>query len=130
MQKLIMVALMTFSATAAAGYHYAPEVYASTTRYHRMTYSSAWGTLAGAAASSDENQYIGCTTSSYTYDGVSTNYGYCVAVDADWNSATCYTDDPAQMAAIAAINSTSYVLFSATDGVCTYVSTNNTSWTL
>jgi hypothetical protein len=34
------------------------------------------------------------------------------------------------MAAIAAINSTSYVLFSATDGVCSYVSTNNTSWTL
>ena len=67
MQKLVMVALMTFSAAASAGYHYAPEVYASTTRYHRMTYPSAWGTLAGAAASTDENQYIGCTTSSYTY---------------------------------------------------------------
>ena len=130
MQKLIMVALMSFSGAASAGYHYAPEVYASTSRVRHTWYSSAWGTLAGAAASSDENQYIGCTTSSYTYDGVSTNYGYCVAVDADWNSATCYTDDPAQMAAIAAINSTSYVLFSATDGVCTYVSTNNTSWTL
>ena len=68
--------------------------------------------------------------SSYTYDGVSTNYGYCVAVDADWNVASCYTEDPAQMAAIAAINASSYVLFSATDGVCSYVSTNNTSWTL
>ena len=130
MQKLIMVALMTFSAAASAGYHYAPEVYASSYRYHRTWYSTGYGSLAGAAASSDDSQYIGCTTTSYSYDGTTTNYGYCVAFDADWNSASCYTADPSLIDAIAAVNSSSLVTFSATDGVCTYIGTNNTSWSL
>ena len=130
MQKLIMVALMAFSATAAAGYHYAPEVYASSYRYHRTWYSTGYGSLAGAAASSDDSQYIGCSTTSYNYDGITSNYGYCVAVDADWNSATCYTDDPSLIAVIAAVNASSQVTFSATDGVCTYIASSNTSWSL
>ena len=130
MQKLIMAALLTFSTAATAGWHYAPEVYASSYTYRRTTYSNGYGSLSGAAASSDDSQYISCSTSSYVYDDVASYYGFCVAVDKDWNSASCYTTDAGLINSIASVNSTSIVSFAATNGVCTNVYNSNTSTAL
>jgi hypothetical protein len=131
MQKLVLVALATFSTAATAGYHYAPEVYAGWSRFRRVTYSWGYGSLAGAAASADENQYIDCSTSKFVYEGsTDTTYGYCVAVDKDWNSGGCYTNDPEMVAVIQSINAASNVSFNATDGVCTYVAVANGSFSL
>ena len=121
MQKLAMVALMSLSTAALAGSHWAPEVTVYTYKYHHKWYSFADGSLAGAAASADANQWIGCSTYRYVADGSDFHYGFCSAIDADYNSTGCFTDDPAMIEIIASVNATSQVNFASIDGVCTSV---------
>jgi hypothetical protein len=93
-------------------------------------YSFADGSLAGAAASADDNQWIGCSTYRSNADGSDFQFGYCSAVDADSISTGCYTDDLAMIAIISTIESTSQLNFTATDGVCTSIYVDHTSGTL
>ncbi len=131
MQKLITVALMTLSTAALAGDHYAPDVYAYWDTFHRVTYTSGYGSVAGAAASSDRRQYISCSTSKYAYEGgVAGRYGYCLAVDADNNVASCFTEDADMIDVMASLNETSLISFAGTDGVCTGVYISNGSQAL
>ena len=130
MQKLAMVALMSLSSAALAGSHWASEVTVSTFKYHRKWYSFADGSLAGAAASADDNQSINCSAYRYAADGSEYHYGFCSAVDADYTSVGCYTVDAAMIAIISSINETSHVNFAAIDGTCSSVYVAQSSATL
>src|SRR5687767_2716680 len=65
----------------------------------------AEGQLAGARASSDGNQYIGCSTWAKDdlpgQDGGGSRQGICYATDARGVSGFCLTSDPALLAVIA-----------------------------
>ena len=130
MQKLAMLALMSLSSAALAGSHWAPEVYVYTFQYHHKWYSYADGSLAGAAASADERQSISCSAYRYVADGSDFHYGFCTAIDADYNAAACFTDDAAMIEIISSVNETSHVNFSAIDGVCTSVYLSQSAATL
>jgi hypothetical protein len=130
MQKIAMLALMSLSTAALAGSHWAPEITIYTYKYHHKWYSFADGSLVGAAASADDNQWIGCSTYRYIADGSDFNYGFCSAVDADYNSTGCYTEDAAMIAIIASVTATSRVNFAAIDGACTSVYVDQSSGTL
>jgi hypothetical protein len=130
MRKLAAVAFMSLSSAALAGTHWAPEVSVYKWRDHHKLYSFADGSLAGAAASADDNQWIGCSTYRSDADGSDFQFGFCSAVDADAHSTGCYTDDLAMIAIIATIDSTSSLNFTATDGVCASIYVDHTSGTL
>jgi cellulase/cellobiase CelA1 len=121
MKKIAIVALMALSTAAIAGDHYAPKVSVYSSTYHHVVYGSGSGSLTGASDSPDDVQYITCTTAKYSYDGTTQNYGFCVATDKDWNSASCYTEDTEQIAIIHSIGAQSEFGFSAIDGMCTQV---------
>jgi hypothetical protein len=131
MQKLAFVVLASLSTAALAGDHYAPEVFAYSDTFRRVLYTSGYGSVAGAAASDDRRQYISCSTSKYSYEGgVSGRYGYCLAVDADNNVASCVTQDAEMIEVMASINETSLISFAGTDGECTGVYVSNSSQAL
>ena len=121
MQKLAMVALMTLSTVALAGDHYTPVVHVTSYTYRRVTYGGAYGSLVGASQSHDDVQYITCTTSKYNYDGVTQHYGFCVGVDKNFDSASCYTEDPDMIAIIHSMGEQTEFGFSGIDGMCTNV---------
>jgi hypothetical protein len=86
----------------------------------------AEGQLAGARASVDGNQYIGCSTWAKdelpNQDGGTFRQGICYATDARGVSAFCLTSDPALLAVIATLQGDSLVNFNwNTSGVCIQV---------
>jgi hypothetical protein len=121
MQKLAFVMLATLSTAAIAGDHYTPVVHVTSYTYHHVTYGSGYGSLVGASQSHDDLQYITCTTSKYNYDGVTQFYGFCVAVDKNFDSASCYTEDTDMIDIIHSMGEQTEFGFSAIDGMCTNV---------
>ena len=121
MQRIALVALMTLSTAAIAGDHYRPKVRVYSSTYDGVTYSSGYGSLTGASASPDDVQYITCTTYKYDYDGTTQHYGFCVATDKDWNSASCYTEDGDMIDIIHSMGQQTEFGFSSIDGQCTSV---------
>ena len=90
----------------------------------RHYYSYGYGTISGALASTDEYQQIGCGS----YSGYGYTYGYCWAVDASYNYASCVTDaDHDFMDQISMLNDLSYIMFTSEDGYCTSVYVYNSS---
>jgi hypothetical protein len=98
---------------AVAGQKYDYPVAVST------TYAYAGGSMGTARNSSDTNQGISCTVSG----SISNTSVSCSAVDANGNSAYCYTPNSGQMAqAVAAVSSDSYIFFEwDSNGACTFV---------
>jgi hypothetical protein len=127
MQKLVLFALATFSTAAGAGYHYWPEVSATFSKHHHHTYAIGYGSLTGAASSTDENQSINCSASSRFDDPDTSVFGLCIAVDKDGYSVSCYTTDLAMIAPMLSVNESSLISFEATDGICDLVSITNGS---
>jgi hypothetical protein len=86
----------------------------------------AEGQLAGARASSDGNQYIGCSTWAKDdlpgQDGGGSRQGICYATDARGVSGFCLTSDPALLAVIATLQGDSLVNFNwNASGACIQV---------
>ena len=122
MRKIaLLAALVGLSSVAVAGDHYRPKVHVSSFTYDGVTYGGAWGSLSGASASVDDTQYITCTTSKYNYDGTTQFYGFCVGVNKDFDSASCYTEDTDMIAIIHSMGEQREFGFSAIDGMCTNV---------
>ena len=122
MRRIAMLAtLVGLSSVAIAGDHYRPKVHVWSSSYDGVTYGSAYGSLSGASASVDDTQYITCTTSKYNYDGTTQFYGFCVGVNKDFDSASCYTEDTDMIAIIHSMGEQTEFGFSAIDGMCTNV---------
>jgi hypothetical protein len=117
----MLAALVGLSSVAIAGDHYRPRVHVTSYRYDGVTYGSAYGSLTGASESPDDMQYITCTTSKYNYDGVTQFYGFCVAVDKNFDSASCYTEDTDMIDIIHSMGEQTEFGFAAIDGTCTNV---------
>src|SRR4030095_16416365 len=90
MRNLIVLAVLAFSTTASAGYHYAWEVYTSVYEYRGHVQSNGFGSVAGALASADEWQFIDCAVTSYLWGGTPTTTGVCSAADAAGALAVCF----------------------------------------
>lgn len=119
----LLAAVATFgvSASVTAGVRETARtvVVNQTTRF-------AQGHLAGARASSDGAQYIGCSTWAKddlpNQDGGTYRQGICYATDARGVSAFCMTSDPALLAVIATLQGDSLVNFNwNASGVCIQV---------
>ena len=122
MRKIaVLAALVGLSSVAIAGDHYRPKVHVTSYRYDGVIYSSAYGSLSGASGSPDDTQYITCTTSKYNYDGTTQFYGFCVGVNKDFESASCYTEDTDMIAIIHSMGEQTEFGFSSIDGQCTNV---------
>jgi hypothetical protein len=118
MQKIAMLALLVASTTALAGDHYRPKIRVYTSTVDGVTYAGGYGSLEGASNSPDDVQYITCTTQKYNFDGVVQHYGFCVATDKDWNSASCYTEDADMIDVMHSMGPQTEFGFSAMDGEC------------
>jgi hypothetical protein len=86
----------------------------------------AQGHLAGARASTDGTQYIGCSTWARddlpNQDGGTYRQGICYATDARGVSAFCMTSDPALLSVIATLQGDSLLNFNwNSSGVCVQV---------
>lgn len=108
--------------SAYAGYYtHSSSVYAS---YNSSSPSGieGWGAVSSARNSGDPYQSIGCTF----YSG----YAYCTATNAAGFGVGCSTNNPADLVAIAGINSMSYIYFignPTNGGECTYLEISNSS---
>ena len=118
MHKLALSALLVVSTAALAGDHYRPKVRVYSSTVAGVTYSGGYGSFEGASNSPDDVQYITCTTQRYTWDGVVQHFGFCVATDKDWNSASCYTEDPLMIDIMHSAGPQTELGFSAMDGTC------------
>jgi hypothetical protein len=130
MRNLIVLAVLAFSTTASAGYHYAWEVSTSVSEYRGHVQTFAFGSVAGALASADEWQIIECDVTSYVWGGTPTTTGACSAADADGAMAVCFTDNPQLIDTMREINESSFVQFYGRDGLCTEVAVWNGSRSL
>jgi hypothetical protein len=93
---------------------------------------SASGQLAGARASGDSTQYIGCSVhssdSSPSQDGGVFKMAFCYAKDLRGATAFCGTFDPAMIATLATVQGDSKVDFSwNANGDCTVITVAQTS---
>jgi hypothetical protein len=104
------VAMLGVSASVTAGFRHTNRtvIVNQTTRY-------AEGQLAGARASSDGTQYIGCNTWARDdlpgQDGGASRHGVCYVSDARGVSAVCVTSEPALLDVIASIQGDSWINF-------------------
>jgi hypothetical protein len=130
MRSLIVLAVLAFSTTASAGYHYAWEVYTDVYERGGHTHASAFGSVAGALASADEWQIIECGVETTLLGGTPTTTGFCDAADADGHLAVCYTDNPQLIDVMRTVNESSFVKFFGRDGTCTDVAVWNGSRSL
>ena len=97
--------------------------------------SASGGTASGALSGAryytgTSGEFIGCGSAS---DLVSSIYVSCSARDANGNLLTCFstTADGQARQAVSSVNSSSFISFSAnTQGRCTNISVNNTSYLL
>jgi hypothetical protein len=89
---------------------------------------SASGSVSAAYNSVDGNQVILCKQSVYAF-GYS--FGYCWAVDANGNSATCFTANATMLAVMGTVNDGSIIEFGADAGStdCSFLSVKNGSLT-
>lgn len=114
------VAALGVSASVMAGVRQTfRTVVNQTTRY-------AEGQLAGARASGDGNQYIGCSMwaqdPSPDQDGGTTRAGVCYATDSRGISGFCVTSDPALLEVIATVQGDSLVSFNwNANSTCTHI---------
>ena len=116
----VLLAAFGLTSVAYAGWRITPEVSVSSfTDGDGDTFSSASGGLLAAANSSDNKQYITCTTYRLV-EGTfpATGYGFCVATDKDFNSASCITHDARHLDIILSMNEATQFGFSAVNGTC------------
>jgi hypothetical protein len=88
----------------------------------------ASGSVNAARYSSDSNQFIGCQL--YPTSSLGTMQTSCFAKDSANRYISCYSDNWTIAQIAGAINTTSYINFSVTNGVCTYLSIENSSTSL
>lgn len=84
------------------------------------------GGMAAARDSADNIQYIGC----YAYGSLGLSWGYCVAVTASGESASCYAYDADIVGSMRAVHGDGGVAFAFFKGEtdCHYVVANNLSY--
>jgi hypothetical protein len=121
------VAAVALQSAAYASLHFNSFV----TIYKSSTGGSAYGSLQSARYYSTDNlQYIGCTSASDTKSSI---YISCAARNAQNVVLSCYstTADGQARQAVSSVNTTSTIYFAAdATGKCTYITVGNYSYNL
>jgi hypothetical protein len=118
----LLAALVGLSSVAIAGDHYRPKVHVTSYSYDGVTYGSAYGSLSGASESVDD------TPVHHVHDvqvqlrrAPPSSTGSASALNKDFDSASCYTEDTDMIAIIHSMGEQTEFGFSAIDGMCTNV---------
>jgi hypothetical protein len=90
-----------------------------------VTSTEAAGSMGGARASSDSNEYIGCMLDMFNGSG---SEAICVARDSNDNFVLCSSTNSGIMQAVSSITPISYIIFTISNGTCTNLTVYNYSY--